>query len=39
MIYSKEINVRYDVDVLVLGGGPAGIAAAVTSAKCGMKTH
>lgn len=38
MIYSKEINVRYDVDVLVLGGGPAGIAAAVTSAKCGANT-
>lgn len=38
MLYSKELEVRYCVDVLVLGGGPAGVAAAVTSAKCGATT-
>ena len=33
--YSKEIDVKYDVDVFVAGGGPAGMAAAVTCARAG----
>ena len=33
--YSKELEVKYDVDVFVAGGGPAGIAAAVTCARQG----
>ena len=37
MIYSKEIEVRYVPDVIVLGGGPAGVAAAICSARNGMK--
>ena len=32
----KEI--RYEVDVLVAGGGPAGVAAAVGAARQGMNT-
>lgn len=31
----KEIEVRYDVDVFIAGGGPAGVAAAVTAAEMG----
>lgn len=30
--YSKELEIKYDVDVLVVGGGPAGVAAAVSAA-------
>ena len=37
MIYQKEINLKYDVDVLVAGGGPAGVAAAITAARHGAK--
>ncbi len=33
--YSKEICVKYDVDVFVAGGGPAGVAAAVSAAQNG----
>lgn len=33
--YSKEIPVRAEVDVFVAGGGPAGVAAAVTAARQG----
>lgn len=33
----KVIPVTYEVDVLVCGGGPAGIAAAVSAAKNGME--
>lgn len=32
---SREIPVRRDVDVFVAGGGPAGVAAAVTAARAG----
>ncbi|MBR5307641.1 MAG: FAD-dependent oxidoreductase [Clostridia bacterium] len=35
MIYSKEIEVRYEVDVLVVGGGAAGVAASVSAARSG----
>ncbi len=33
--YTKSLPVRYDVDVFVAGGGPAGIAAAVSCARQG----
>lgn len=35
--YNKALDVRYDVDVLVAGGGPAGISAAVMAAEAGAK--
>lgn len=35
--YEKKTEVRYDVDICVAGGGPAGIAAAVTAARQGAK--
>lgn len=34
--YSKSIEVRHDVDLFIGGGGPAGIAAAVTAARQGL---
>ncbi len=37
MVFTKSLPVRYDVDVMVLGGGPAGCAAAVTAARGGAK--
>ncbi|MBR4941004.1 MAG: FAD-dependent oxidoreductase [Clostridia bacterium] len=33
--YTKQIPIKYDVDVFVAGGGPAGIAAAVSAARQG----
>ena len=33
--YSKQLNVKYDVDICVAGGGPSGIAAAVIAARQG----
>ena len=33
----KELPVSYEVDVLVCGGGPSGIAAAVSAAKNGAE--
>ena len=36
--YSKELPVYRDVDVLVVGAGPAGIGAAVCAARNGAKT-
>ncbi|MCQ2432266.1 MAG: FAD-dependent oxidoreductase [Clostridia bacterium] len=33
--YQKSIDVRYDVDVFIAGGGPAGVAAAVSCARQG----
>lgn len=35
LTYTKQLNIRYDVDVFVAGGGPAGIAAAVSCARQG----
>lgn len=39
MIYTKEISVKYETDVFVAGGGPAGIAAAIAAARQGMRVH
>lgn len=36
--YSKNIELYGEYDVVVLGGGPAGVCAAVSSASKGMKT-
>ena len=33
--YNKTIEIKYDVDVFVAGGGPAGVAAAVSCAREG----
>lgn len=38
MKYTRDLSVKYNVDVLVMGGGPAGVAAAVTCANQGAKT-
>ena len=35
MIYQKEIPIKSSVDVCVIGGGPTGIAAAITAARAG----
>lgn len=35
MIYTKELCVKYDADICVAGGGPAGMAAAVAAARQG----
>ena len=35
---SKEIPVLMDADVVVVGGGPAGIAASVGASRVGFKT-
>ena len=35
---AREIPVKYTTDVLVLGGGPAGFAAAVSAGRLGLKT-
>lgn len=37
MIYTKQLDVRYDVDVLVVGGGASGVAASVAAARLGKK--
>lgn len=37
MIYQKQLEVRYRTDVLVVGGGAAGVAAAVACARSGKK--
>lgn len=35
LTYQKQIPVTYDVDIMVAGGGPAGVAAAVAAARAG----
>jgi len=37
--YRRELNVRYEPDVLVVGGGPAGVAAALAAAKQGVSVR
>jgi hypothetical protein len=37
LITAKEVEVREQVDVLVVGGGPAGIGAAVSAARTGAR--
>lgn len=37
--YSKSIEIRYTTDVLVVGGGPAGVAAAVYASRQGMRVR
>jgi len=37
MKYQKELEIKYTPDVLVVGAGPAGVAAAIASARCGME--
>lgn len=36
MLFSQEVPVRYETDVFVAGGGPAGCAAAVFAARAGV---
>lgn len=38
MKYIKDLKIKYETDVLIAGGGPAGISAAYTAAKLGKKT-
>ncbi len=35
--YSKTLEVKYETEVLVIGGGPAGVAAAVAAARQGVR--
>ena len=37
MFYSREIETIGEYDIIVAGGGPAGIGAAVAAADMGMK--
>lgn len=39
LTYSKALDVRYDVDIFVAGGGPSGLAAAVTAAIAGKSVY
>lgn len=39
MIYKKAIDAEQACDVLVVGGGPAGVCAAVSAARQGVKNH
>lgn len=39
MLYQREIEIRQHVDVLVAGGGPSGIAAAISAAELGKKVY
>ena len=38
MTYQKELPVLGEYDVAVLGGGPAGVCAAIEAARCGART-
>ena len=35
--YSRELEIRYNCDVFVAGGGPSGFAAALAASRCGKK--
>lgn len=35
MKYERELEVRYEPDILVVGGGPAGVCAAIAAARAG----
>ena len=37
MLYQKQIPIKYETDVLVVGGGAAGVVAAVAAARMGRK--
>jgi len=37
--YTKEIPVKYDVDLCVVGGGPAGLTAAIAAARQGISVY
>ncbi len=37
MLYQKKLVQKYETDVFVAGGGPAGITAAVAAARCGKR--
>ena len=37
LTYKKQLKLRYEVDVLVCGGGPSGVAAAVSAANMGKQ--
>lgn len=37
VVFKRDLEVRHEVDVLVVGGGPAGVAAAVSAARRGAK--
>jgi len=36
-LYQKDIEIRYEADICVVGGGPAGISAAFTASRLGKK--
>ena len=38
MKFEGEVDVKYEVDVLVVGGGSAGFGAAISAARNGAKT-
>ena len=37
LVFSRRLPVKVETDVFVAGGGPSGIAAAVTAARAGAK--
>ena len=37
--YGKQIPVKYEVDLCVAGGGPAGLAAAIVAARHGLRVY
>ena len=39
MIFQREIPIKHTVDVFVAGGGPAGIAAALSASRAGAKVY